>query len=335
MQKKTAILLINLGSPSAPNKQAVRRYLKEFLSDKRVIDLPRWQWMPILYGIVLPFRSKKTAHAYQLIWQAEGAPLIVMTKRLSDKLAARLKATDANTDCFVAMRYGEPNLKRAVAEIEAGGYQHIIALPLYPQYSNTTIASVYDALDPLLAPLLANKSLTISKIEGYPTHPLYIQALADKIRHFWQQHGKPEKLLFSFHGIPKRYQDNGDIYVAHCEQTVAAVAQALALDDADYLLTFQSRFGREPWVEPYTDVTLEKLADAGVKNVHIISPAFAVDCLETLEELEVQNRVHFETAAGKDPENQAKRSYRYIAALNDDEQHVDLLESLIHTTKQQ
>lgn len=323
--KKTAILLVNLGSPDEPTPAAVRRYLAEFLHDKRVVDLSRWLWCPILHGIILRTRPAKTAHAYQSIWQDDGSPLVVTTQKQAALLRQRFAAD--NIDVQVAMRYGNPSIGAALDKLQHKGVQRLLVLPLYPQYSRTTTESVRDKL---LQEMNRQKSdFNIDFIEYYFDNPLYIAALAESIRTFQAKHERPQKLIFSYHGIPQRYAENGDIYPKHCRQTTERVAQALGLSTQDYIMTFQSRFGREEWLKPYTDETLIQLAQNGVRIVHVISPAFAADCLETLEELEVENRGYFETAGETDPDNTAARVYRYIPALNEQLQHIDVFESII------
>lgn len=323
---KTAILLVNLGSPDAPTAEAVRSYLAEFLSDKRVIDLPRWLWYPILYGIILRVRPPKKADAYQAIWTDEGSPLIAITKKQADKLSVRF-ANEA-IDVFWAMRYGQPSIGSVLDEIINGGYQRLLVFPLYPQYARATTETVRDKVSAELGN--RQHQLAIDYIDYYYDDPQYIEALADSIRDFQQQYDEtPDKLIFSYHGMPKRYIKKGEVYDQHCLSTTQATAQALGLNENQYLTTFQSRFGFDEWLQPYTDETLKKIATDDVKIVHILSPAFAADCLETLEELEVENREYFETADGQDPDNQAGRIYRYIPALNDTQRHIDVFESLI------
>lgn len=322
---KTAVLLVNLGSPDEPTPQAVRRYLAEFLHDKRVVDLNRWLWCPILHGVILRTRPAKTAHAYQSIWTDAGSPLVVTTQKQAEKLRERFSAESISI--HVAMRYGNPSIGAALDTVIAAGYERLLVVPLYPQYSRTTTESVRDKLTLELAQ--RKHDLSVDFIEKYFDKSCYIAALAGSIRAFQAVHERPDKLIFSYHGIPQRYADNGDVYPKHCKQTTEKVAQALRLSADDYMMTFQSRFGREEWLKPYTDETLIQLAKNGVKIVHIVSPAFAADCLETLEELEVENRGYFETAGDTDPNNRAGRTYRYVPALNEQLRHIDVLEFII------
>lgn len=332
--KKTAVLLVNLGSPDAPTAAAVKTYLAEFLGDKRVIDLPKILWYPILYGIILRVRPPKTAAAYRAVWTPAGSPLIATTKQQAEALTQRFAAdhvdkqtTTNHVGIFYAMRYGNPSIDHVLAEVVAAGYEKLLVFPLYPQYSRTTTETVRDKVDAVIAQ--RGYDLPVEYIEKYYDEPRYINALAEQIKAFEAEHGKPDKLVFSYHGVPKRYIAKGDVYDKHCHATTQAVATALGLSAADYVTTFQSRFGFDEWLQPYTDATLKQLAKDGVKTLHIISPAFAADCLETLEELEQENREYFETADGQDPDNQDGRIYRYIPALNADVRHIDVLEFII------
>lgn len=325
-KQKTAVLLVNLGSPEAPTTAAVKTYLAEFLSDRRVIDLPRWLWLPILHGIILRLRPPKTAAAYQSIWQLEGTPLVTTTAKQAQLLQQRF-INEKSIGIYYAMRYGQPSIAKGLQQITAAGYEQVLVFPLYPQYSRTTTETVRDKVSALVEQHY--QQLTVSYIEKYYDQPLYIQALARHIQQFEHTYGKPEKLIFSYHGVPQRYITKGDVYDQHCFSTTAAVAQLLGLSEQDYLTTFQSRFGFEKWLQPYTDLTLKTLAKQGVKTVHIVSPAFSADCLETLEELEKENREYFETADGEDKDNTGGRIYRYIPALNTAVEHLDVFEFVI------
>ena len=311
---KQGVLLVNLGTPDAPTPLAVRKYLAEFLWDKRVVDAPRPLWWLILHGIILRTRPKRVAQAYQSIWQAEGSPLLSISKAQQAALQQELGLPVA-----LAMTYGNPNLAQALAELKAQQVEEIVLLPLFPQYSDSTTAAVWDTLAKVFARTHALPKLHF--VHNYHDHPLYIQALAQSVRRYWQEYGQGEKLLMSFHGIPERYEDRGDPYPSQCRTTATLLAQELGLSAKQWLCTFQSRFGREPWVKPYTDCTLAELAQQGVARVDVISPAFAADCLETLEELEVENRAHFLQAGGKD--------YHYIPCLNTDPEHIALLAALV------
>ncbi|MGR3807973.1 ferrochelatase [Pasteurella testudinis] len=316
MNNQTGVLLVNLGTPSAPTANAVKRYLKQFLSDPRVIDLPRLQWSFILNCLILPKRSPRVAKLYQSIWTEQGSPLLAIGREQAEKLQAYFTAQNTELHIELAMTYGEPSMQSAVNKLIARKVKKIIVLPLYPQYSSTTTASVFDAF---AAALKAHRAMPeIEFIHHYHQHPLYISALANSIRPTLTV---DERLIFSFHGIPERYQQEGDYYAEHCRQTALLVAQTLGLSENQWQVTFQSRFGKEPWLQPYTDETLEKLAQNGQHAVAIACPGFAVDCLETLEEIAEENREIFLHNGGK--------SYRYIPALNASDDHIRLLADLI------
>ena len=290
---KTGILLSNLGTPDAPTPAALRRYLGEFLSDPRIVSLPRLIWWPILHGIILRLRPKKSARAYQVVWTDEGSPLLVITRRQCQAVRARF-ADRHDVVVEFGMRYGRPSIAGAIDRLLQEGVDRIIVLPLYPQYSVTTSASTADAVLHRLAQEADRPDVKI--IHDYHDHAGYIAALAGSIEEHWRLHGRSSCLLFSFHGTPQSLREAGDPYYEHCRQTVAAVASRLALRDEEYQLTFQSRFGWQPWLQPYTDKTLEALAQQGVRRVDVICPGFAADCLETLEEIREQNREIYMTA---------------------------------------
>ena len=308
------VLLINLGTPAAPTPAEVRSYLAEFLLDPRVVEMPRWLWRMILYGIILPLRPRRTARAYAKIWTAQGSPLLVISQ-------AQTKALQAQLNCPVAlgMRYGKPSVAEALTQLQTAKVQRLIILPLYPQYSAATTAS---ALDAALAVFKTWRRVPdFHFIASYYNHPAYIQALAAHLDRYWQEHGKPEQLLFSFHGMPKRTFLAGDPYFCHCQETARLVAQTVDLPANFYRVTFQSRFGREEWLKPYTDHHLQALAHAGVKRVDVICPGFAADCLETLEEIAQFNRELFLQAGGE--------TFHYIPALNDSPAHIQALADII------
>lgn len=313
----TGIILVNLGTPDAPTPDMVRRYLAEFLWDNRVVEAPRWLWWLALHGVILRIRPGKVARSYQSIWQAQGSPLLTYTQALTNAVQ-----TQFNEPIYVrtAMRYGNPSIRSVLNELHDKHIQRLLIIPLFPQYSATTSAAVFDAVTTELQTWRRVPELRFCM--QYHEHPLYIQALAQSIRDSYQQHGTPQRLLFSFHGIPQRYVNAGDPYSQQCHRTAQLVATSLNLSTEQWQLTFQSRFGREPWLQPYTDMTLKSLPSQGIHSVHIISPGFAVDCLETLEEIAVQNREFFEHAGGK--------AYHYIPALNDNDHHVKLFTQLIH-----
>lgn len=313
-QTKTGVLLANLGTPDAPTPEAVKRYLRQFLSDKRVVDTSRLLWWPLLRGVILPLRAPRVAKLYQSIWMVDGSPLMVYSKAQQQALAQRLP----NTPVALGMSYGSPSLESAVDELLASGVEHIVVLPLYPQYSCSTVAAVWDEL----ACILARKRGIpgVSFIRDYADDSSYINALAKTARDSFAQHGEPDLLLLSYHGIPQRYADEGDDYPQRCRDTTRELVSALGLAPEKVMMTFQSRFGREPWLTPYTDETLKMLAEKGTGHIQVMCPGFAADCLETLEEIAVQNREIFLEAGGK--------KYEYIPALNAAPEHIDMMVKL-------
>ncbi|MHA9361011.1 ferrochelatase [Klebsiella pneumoniae] len=313
-QTKTGILLANLGTPDAPTPGAVKRYLRQFLSDKRVVDTSRLLWWPLLRGVILPIRSPRVAKLYQSVWMEEGSPLMVYSRRQQQALAARLP----DTPVALGMSYGSPSLASAVDDLLAQGVEHIVVLPLYPQYSCSTVAAVWDELARILAKKRAIPG--ISFIRDYAEHPDYIHALAASVRASFAVHGEPDLLLLSYHGIPQRYANQGDDYPQRCRDTTREMVSALGLPPERVMMTFQSRFGREPWLTPYTDETLKMLGEKGTKHIQVLCPGFAADCLETLEEIAVQNREIFLEAGGK--------QYEYIPALNADAAHIEMMVNL-------
>lgn len=321
----TGVLLVNLGTTDAPTPEAVRRYLAEFLWDPRVIEMPRPLWWLILHGIILRFRPRKVAHAYGAIWTDQGSPLL----HLSEQLLAAMRETSAGTDSGtveyeLAMRYGKPSIETALENLRKKGVQRLLVVPLYPQYSATTTASVFDEIVRVLQGWRWIPELRF--IQNYHDHPKYIEALANSVRAHWQAQGQAEKLLMSFHGIPKRYIMSGDPYFCECQKTGRLLAEALGLSDDQWLLTFQSRVGREEWLKPYTDKTLKTLGREKLQSLDVICPGFSIDCLETLEEIDMQNRALFESAGGG--------RYHYIPALNDSAAQVSLLSELVATHTQ-
>ena len=313
-QTKTGILLANLGTPDAPTPGAVKRYLRQFLSDKRVVDTSRLLWWPLLRGVILPIRSPRVAKLYQSVWMEEGSPLMVYSRRQQQALAARLP----DTPVALGMSYGSPSLASAVDDLLAQGVEHIVVLPLYPQYSCSTVAAVWDELARILAKKRAIPG--ISFIRDYAEHPDYIHALAASVRASFAVHGEPDLLLLSYHGIPQRYANQGDDYPQRCRDTTRELVSALGLPPERVMMTFQSRFGREPWLTPYTDETLKMLGEKGTKHIQVLCPGFAADCLETLEEIAVQNREIFLEAGCK--------QYEYIPALNADAAHIEMMVNL-------
>ncbi|WP_315918271.1 ferrochelatase [Vibrio fluvialis] len=312
--KKYGVLLANLGTPEAPTAPAVKRFLGEFLHDHRVVDMSRWLWCPILHGIILPIRSPKVAKLYQSIWMEEGSPLMVYSKRQQAGLKQLL-----NVPVELGMTYGAPSLQSGVERLQQQGVESIIVLPLYPQYSGTTTAAVFDGL----AKAMRKASLVpeLHFVRDYHDHPLYIRALAEKVRQSWEENGQGDLLVCSYHGIPKRYADNGDIYPLHCAATTRLLATELGLADDKVMMTYQSQFGKEEWLQPYTDKTMEDLPAKGIKKLDILCPAFSVDCLETLEEISEQNQEIFLHAGGE--------AFHYIECLNASASHIQMMAKLV------
>lgn len=316
---RIAVLLINLGTPDEPTAPAVRRYLRQFLSDPRVIEIPKFLWAIILNLFVLPSRPKRVAEAYASIWDGDSPMRNILNGQVA-QLEPRLAAANEPFRVTVhsAMSYANPGLPEVMDKLRSEGVDHFVMLPVFPQYSATSSGAVYDAINKWALKQRNLPNYTI--VKDYFAHPLYIKALADSIRRFQATHGKPEKLMFSFHGIPQPYMDKGDPYPRRCKCTAAQVAHELGLHEDEWIISFQSRFGKQEWVKPYTDVILDEWAKSGVKSVQILSPAFSADCLETLEELAIENRENFLEAGGEE--------YHYIPALNMDEAHIDLLEAI-------
>ncbi len=313
---KTVVLLINLGTPEEPTVPAVRRYLAEFLSDRRVIRTSPWIWQPILHGLILRTRPRRSAEAYQKIWTPEGSPLLQFTLKQAEALGQSLG--DGIT-VLAAMRYGQPSVRSVLNDL-AGNVEQLVVFPLYPQYSSTTTASTFDAVDAALGQWAQKPELIL--IKDYHDHPLYIDALVASIRDFRARHGSGETLLFSYHGLPKEYLDEDEPYLQQCLETSRKVAEKLGLDGDSWLVSFQSRVGPKAWLTPYTDETVRALARKGMREIDVVCPGFAADCLETLEEIAMQNRDFFVEAGGE--------SLRYIPALNDRPDHIQALASILH-----
>lgn len=318
--ERIGILLVNTGTPASPTPRAVRRFLRKFLSDPRVVELPRALWLPILYGVVLTLRPPRTARKYRRIWTPEGSPLAVRSEALREALAGTLaQRTLAPMSVELAMLYSEPSVRDSLRRLRDTGLQRLVVLPLFPQYSGTTTGAVYDQVT---AELSTWRSLPeVRFISDYHDHPGYIDALRASVAEHWQQHGRTRRLLMSFHGIPAEYTKRGDPYHARCQRTARLLADELMLADDAWQLSFQSRLGRARWLEPYTSVVLENLPRAGVDSVTVICPGFAVDCLETLEEIDMENRAVFLDAGGQ--------TYHYVPALNESPAHSRFLADLI------
>ena len=317
---KAGVLLVNLGTPDAPTARAVRPYLAEFLGDPRVIEYPRWLWWLVLHGIILRIRPARSAHAYARVWTPEGSPLRVGSEKLAAALQARLgQAAAGPVRIALAMRYGKPSVREQVAQMQRQGVRRLLVLPLYPQYSGTSTGSVIDAVADTFKQLRWPPELRV--INDYHDDAGHIDALAQSIQRWWASHGRGDKLLLSFHGIPQRYVASGDPYLQQCQATARLLRERLQLDETQLLVSFQSRVGREPWLQPYTDEIVKRLAREGVKRLDVACPGFAVDCLETLEEIAMQNAEFFTEAGGE--------ALRYIPALNDSEEQVASLAALI------
>lgn len=314
------VLLVNLGTPDAPTPAALRRYLAEFLSDPDVVTLPRLLWWPILHGLILRTRPAKSAQAYQRIWTAQGSPLLHETRAIAVALEAELESKlHMPVTVATGMRYGQPSLTLAARELLDTVPSEVVVLPLYPQFAQATTGST---LKRLMALESATSALAVGHaIRDYHDHPAYIDALAASVREHWQQHGRGQKLLISFHGIPQQVADQGDPYPAQCTRTAQLLGAALGLADTDWQLVFQSRFGPAPWLQPYTDVTLRQLAANGIKTVDVICPGFATDCLETLEEIAMRYADVFHDAGGE--------ALRYIPALSARTDHIRALAQIV------
>ncbi|MEM0911952.1 MAG: ferrochelatase [Pseudomonadota bacterium] len=319
-QDKIGVLITNLGTPQAPTKQALRPYLKQFLSDPRVVEIPKAIWWFILNGIILNIRPKRSAEAYATVWTEQGSPLLTHTKDQCEGIRSRLTSQlGDNVIIDFAMRYGEPSITSAIDRLLNKGARKLFVLPLYPQYCASTTGSTFDAV----AEDFVNRRWLpeLRFLNQYCDLDGYINCLVDKIRAHWERHGRTDKLVLSYHGIPKRYLVNGDPYHCQCHKTSRLVAQKLGLTEHDYMTTFQSRFGREEWLKPYTDETLKSLPKQGIKSVQVICPGFSSDCLETIEEIGEENREYFIESGGD--------RFEYIEALNSDDQHLDMLTSII------
>ena len=317
--QKVGILLVNLGSPKSPGTGDVRRFLREFLSDPRVVNLPRFLWWLILNLFILPFRPRKSAHAYRSIWTEQGSPLIVFSRKLAEKLQASYGNENRLIEC--AMRYGQPALSERLQYLKSRAVDEIVILPLYPQYSSTTTASIFDVVAKEFIDWRHLPSLRF--ISDYYRQPAYIKAVAASVRQHWQAQGQAELLLMSFHGLPAKLTELGDPYFNHCQTTAALIAAELGLQQLQWQLVFQSRFGKAKWLQPYCIEVLQDLPKQGVKQIDVICPGFAVDCLETLEEIAITNKTIFMEAGGE--------AYRYIPALNDSDAHVEAMIDLIKT----
>ncbi|OOG57057.1 ferrochelatase [Rhodanobacter sp. B05] len=318
---QAGVLLVNLGTPTAPTARAVRPYLAQFLADPRVIEYPRWLWWLILHGVILRLRPKRSAHAYAKIWTTQGSPLRFGSEALADGLQVELlrQRPAAPVRVALAMRYGEPSVAQTIVQLQREGVRRLLVLPLYPQYSATSTGSVLDALADSIKSLRWPPEIRV--VNDYHDDPRHIEALAGSIESWWQTHGRGDRLLLSFHGIPERYLHAGDPYFCQCQATARLLRERLGLGEAQVVVSFQSRVGRERWLQPYTDASVRRLAAEGVRKLDVVCPGFAVDCLETLEEIAMQNRDFFIAAGGE--------SLRYIPALNDSRGQIESLAALV------
>jgi protoporphyrin/coproporphyrin ferrochelatase len=312
---RTAVLWCNLGTPDAPTTAAVRRYLAEFLSDHRVVEIPRLLWMVILHGIILRFRPAKSAAKYASVWTPEGSPLKVWTEKQSKLLQGWLGQRNHNVKVRWAMRYGSTSIASQLDAMKADGVTRVLVVPAYPQYSATTTASVFDAVYTWAASTRALPEFRF--VNHYHDHPDYITSLAASVKRYWKAHGRPNKLVMSFHGVPERTLHLGDPYHCECFKTARLLGEALGLSKDQYKVTFQSRLGRAKWLEPYTEPSLIAMGKAGVERVDVMCPGFTSDCLETLEEINMEAREAFLHAGGKE--------FHYIPCLNDDPEWITAL----------
>lgn len=321
----TGILLVNLGTPDAPTPAALRRYLGEFLSDPRITEMPRWLWWMILHGIILRVRPRRSALKYQKIWTAQGSPLLNISQAQAQALQQAVTTHfSGQMKVVLGMRYGNPSIAAGLEQLRQANARRIVILPLYPQYSSASTGSIFDAVSQVLTHWRWLPDIRF--ISHYSDQPTYIRALVTQIQNHWTEHGTSDKLLFSFHGIPKRFFLAGDPYYCECHKTARLVAEQMDLSEKKWQVVFQSRFGREEWLKPYTDHTLMALGKEGIKRVDVICPGFAADCLETLEEINQENRQIFLQAGGQE--------FHYIPALNDNKEHIQaLLELIIQHTQ--
>lgn len=315
-QNQTGVLIMNLGTPEAPTAEAVKPYLRQFLSDHRVVELPKALWQPILRGLILPFRSGKSAHGYEKVWLKEGSPLAVFTRRQYEGLAQRLPE---NVHIAYAMTYGKPSVHEALTILKSKGVGRLIVLPLYPQYAGSSGGA---ALDKVLAELLQQRNqMSVRTVSRFYNHPAYIEALAAQIRNFRAQHGAGDSLMFSFHGIPQRHYDGGDPYPDECRETARLTAAALGLDESQYIVSFQSQFGKDKWIGPSTQKLFDELPKQGLRRLDVVCPGFVSDCLETMEEIAIAGREQFHAAGGT--------RFQYIPCLNDNPDWLDALARIV------
>ena len=315
-EQKKGVLIAYLGTPDSPDVLSVRRYLKEFLSDPRIIEVPKIIWWFVLNIFILNFRSFNSARLYKSIWTDGGSPLLVNCIKIKEKLQ---KSLPSNYQVALGMRYGNPSIKNALNELKEANCRDIEVITLFPHYSATTVGSIFDAVTTEIKSWRWVPSVKF--LNSYHDNPLLIEILSKRIKKSFESQGKPDKLVFSYHSIPKKYFDSGDPYHCLCQKTSRLIAEKLSLDEKDYITAFQSRFGPSEWLKPYTSETMKSLPKEGIKSVQVVSPGFGVDNLETLQEIDIENKEYFEDAGGE--------NFHYIPCLNDDDDHVEFLISLI------
>ena len=315
-EQKKGVLITYLGTPDSPDVLSVRRYLKEFLSDPRIIEVPKLIWWFILNIFILNFRSFNSARLYKSIWTDGGSPLLVNCIKIKEKVQ---KSLPSNYQVALGMRYGNPSIKSALNELKEANCRDIEVITLFPHYSATTVGSIFDAVSTEIKSWRWVPSVKF--LNSYHDNPLLIEILSERIQKSFDSQGKPDKLVFSYHSIPKKYFDSGDPYHCLCQKTSRLIAEKLSLDEKDYITAFQSRFGPSEWLKPYTSETMKSLPKEGIKSVQVVSPGFGVDNLETLQEIDIENKEYFEDAGGE--------NFHYIPCLNDDDDHVEFLISLI------
>ena len=315
-EQKKGVLIAYLGTPDSPDVLSVRRYLKEFLSDPRIIEVPKIIWWFVLNIFILNFRSFNSARLYKSIWTDGGSPLLVNCIKIKEKVQ---KSLPSNYQVALGMRYGNPSIKNALNELKEANCRDIEVITLFPHYSATTVGSIFDAVSTEIKSWRWVPSIKF--LNSYHDNPLLIEILSKRIKKSFESQGKPDKLVFSYHSIPKKYFDSGDPYHCLCQKTSRLIAEKLSLDEKDYITAFQSRFGPSEWLKPYTSETMKSLPKEGIKSVQVVSPGFGVDNLETLQEIDIENKEYFEDAGGE--------NFHYIPCLNDDDDHVEFLISLI------
>jgi ferrochelatase len=315
-EQKKGVLIAYLGTPDSPDVLSVRRYLKEFLSDPRIIEVPKIIWWFVLNIFILNFRSFNSARLYKSIWTEGGSPLLVNCIKIKEKVQ---KSLPSNYQVALGMRYGNPSIKSALNELKEANCRDIEIITLFPHYSATTVGSIFDAVSTEIKSWRWVPSVKF--LNSYHDNPLLIEILSERIKKSFDSQGKPDKLVFSYHSIPKKYFDSGDPYHCLCQKTSRLIAEKLSLDEKDYITAFQSRFGPSEWLKPYTSETMKSLPKEGIKSVQVVSPGFGVDNLETLQEIDIENKEYFEDAGGE--------NFHYIPCLNDDDDHVEFLISLI------